>query len=90
EAYQLIEKGTQLKNDLESSKTALQRYRDKVNKKETQVGETHNKLEGHIRDLERAEKELAALADEMAEHAEGSGYLAEHEQHLADFERKSG
>ena len=90
EAYQLIEKGTKLRNDLESSKTALQRYRDKVNKKETQVGETHNKLEGHIRDLERAEKELAALADEMAEHAEGSGYLAEHEQHLADFERKSG
>ncbi|MFZ2645545.1 MAG: hypothetical protein WAX47_04825, partial [Trichococcus flocculiformis] len=61
-----------------------------MNKKETQVGETHNKLEGHIRDLERAEKELAALADEMAEHAEGSGYFAEHEQHLADFERKSG
>ncbi|HRA71140.1 MAG TPA: hypothetical protein PK051_09860, partial [Trichococcus flocculiformis] len=90
EAYQLIEKGTQLKNDLESSKTALQRYSDKVNKKETQVAETRNKLEGHIRDLERAEKELAALADEMAEHAEGSGYFAEHEQHLADFERKSG
>lgn len=26
----------------------------------------------------------------MAEHAEGSGYLSEHEQHLADFERKAG
>ena len=90
EAYQLIEKGTQLKNYLESSKTALQRYSDKVNKKENQVAETRNKLEGHIRDLEQAEKELAALADEMAEHAQGSGYLAEHKQHLADFERKSG
>ena len=75
EAYQLIEKGTQLKNDLESSKTALQRYSDKVNKKETQVAETRNKLEGHIRDLERAEKELAALADEMAEHAEDPAIL---------------
>lgn len=90
EAYQLIEKGTQLKHDLESSKSAMQRYSDKVNKKENQVAETRGKLEGHIRNLERAEKELAALADEMAEHAEGSGYLAEHEQHLADFERKTG
>ena len=89
EAYQLIEKGTQLKQSLESSKLALDIYSGRVSKKEQQVAETRNKLEDYIRNLERAEKELVALADEMAEHAEGSGYLVENEQHLADFERKT-
>lgn len=88
-AYQLVEKGTQIKNDLDSSKSALQSYSDKVNRNEERVAKTRDALEGFIRNLELAEKELAALVDEMAEHAEGSGYLSDHKQHLADFERKT-
>lgn len=88
EAYQLIEKGAKLKEILVRSSQQLMKNEEKVNKKEVQASDTHNVLDDLSLRFERLEKELASLADEMAEHAEVSGYLPEHEQHLADCYRK--
>ncbi|TQS75903.1 TIGR02680 family protein [Ornithinibacillus gellani] len=87
EAYQLVAKGEELKEQLQEAIQSANKWKQQWTRKQDQFHNHNRQIEQYEADLQEHQKQCEAFLSELQDHAQSSGFQQRHEQHYTDMER---